>query len=376
MPPPVRPDPDRLLRQAQAEEEYARRGRLKVFLGYTSGVGKSFRMLDEGRRRAQRGQDVVVGAIQARNSPEVQSLLARLEVVPMRRCDGQSVVDVPAILRRRPEVCLVDGLAYGNPPGCERPHRWQDVEALLANGISTVATVNLQFIAERRPEVERISGRACDPHDTVPEAFLRAADEIEVVDAPPEAGVASDPEEGRQLRQRLSELRELALLLAADVVDQQLEAYLRRHGLQSTWGAQERILVCVSGGGDASQMIASGRRNADRFHGELLVAHLRTSEDEPAGLRRNLEVARAANAEIHLLGGDNFVDSILNFARGRGVTQIFLGHTARETWPQRLFGGRVERLIHRAEGMDIRIFPHRDADSEAPPAARPEPSDG
>ncbi len=376
MPPHVRPDPDRLLRQAQAEEAYARRGRLKVFLGYTSGVGKSFRMLDEGRRRAQRGQDVVVGAIQARNSPEVQGLLARLEVVPMRRLDGQSVVDVPAILRRRPEVCLVDGLAYANPPGSERPHRWQDVEALLANGISTVATVNLQFIAERRPEVERISGRACDPHDTVPEAFLRAADEIEVVDAPPEAGMAAKPEEARQLRQRLSELRELALLLAADVVDQQLEAYLRRHGLESTWGAQERILVCVKAASNALNMIESGRRNADRFHGELLVAHMRASGDEPPGLRRNLELARAANAEIHLLDGDNFVDSVLNFARGRGVTQIFLGHTTRETWPQRLFGGRVERLIRRAEGMDIRIFPHRDADGEAPPVARPEPSNG
>lgn len=372
----VRPDPDRLLRQAQAEEEYARRGRLKIFLGYTSGVGKSFRMLDEGRRRAQRGQDVVVGAIQARNSPAVQGLLARLEAVPMRWLDGQAAVDVPAILRRRPEVCLVDGLAYANPPGSERRHRWQDVEALLADGISTIATVNLQFIAERRPEVERITGRACDPHDTVPEAFLRAADEIEVVDAPPEAGVGANAEEGQQLRQRLSELRELALLLAADVVDQQLEAYLRRHGLESTWGAQERILVCVSGGGDASQMIASGRRNADRFHGELLVAHVQTSGDEPAGLRRNLELAAAAAAEIHLLTGDNLVDSVLDFARGRGVTQIFLGHTARETWPQRLFGGRLERLIRRAEGMDIRIFPHRDAGGELRPATGNEPANG
>ncbi|MGH9535425.1 MAG: hypothetical protein ACRD2E_11265 [Terriglobales bacterium] len=373
MPPHIRPDPDRLLRQAEAEEETARRGRLKVFLGYTSGVGKSFRMLDEGRRRAQRGQDVVVGAIQPRNSPEVEVLLARLEMVPPRAAGLRSAVDVPAILRRRPEVCLVDGLAYANPPGSERPNRWQDVEALLAAGISTIATVNLQFIAERGPAVERITGRPRDPHDTIPEAFLRAADEIEVVDAPPEAAVAPGPEEALLRRQRLSELRELALLLAADVVDQQLEAYLRCHGLQSTSGAQERILVCI-GGGDASAMIASGRRNADRFHGELIVAHVQGSGSRPGRLARNMDIARAAGAEIHLLAGDQWVETILRFSRARGVTQIFIGHTARETWLQRLRGGRIERLIRRGEGMDIRIFPHRDADSESRPATPSAPA--
>src|SRR5579862_9526658 len=120
--------PEELLQQLQAEEDYERRGRLKVFLGYASGVGKSLRMFDEGRRRRERGQDVVVGAIQAQSTPEVRALLARLEIIPFRVVEGVTVMDVEAILRRKPAVCLVDGLGHDNPPGSGHAHRWQDVE--------------------------------------------------------------------------------------------------------------------------------------------------------------------------------------------------------------------------------------------------------
>src|SRR5579859_3513873 len=128
---PERPDPDVLLRQVQAQEEREKRGKLKVFLGYASGVGKSLRMFDEGRRRRERGQDVVVGATQPESTPEVKALLARLEVIPLRVVQGVPVMDVDAILRRSPGVCLVDGLGHDNPPGSGNAHRWQDVEQLL-----------------------------------------------------------------------------------------------------------------------------------------------------------------------------------------------------------------------------------------------------
>lgn len=245
----TRPDPDRLLRQVEAEEEHQRRGRLKVFLGYAGGVGKSFRMLDEGRRRRERGEDVVVGAVQPNPPPEVEALLRRMEVIPLRSVAGMPVMDVEAILRRLPQVCLVDSLAYNNPPGSPNPTRWQDAEQLLEAGISVIATVNLQYIEEQQERVERITGKR--PPEAVPQSFLSTADEIEVVDAPPETALqrssdAADSRESIENQERqLSGLREIALILAAEVVDHQLEAYLRRQGIEQLWGTQERILVWI-----------------------------------------------------------------------------------------------------------------------------------
>jgi two-component system sensor histidine kinase KdpD len=365
MPPaPRRRTPDELLLQAQAEEEYERRGKLKVFLGYASGVGKSFRMLDEGRRRRERGQDVIVGAIQLKTPPEVESLLSQLEVVPLKTIDNTSVMDLPAILRRHPGVCLVDGLAYDNPEGCTHRYRWQDVDELLQAGISVITSVNIQYIDELRERVERIAGKRVT--QTVPRQFLNSADEIVVVDAPPELCITRapdrDPGEGPSSEaQKLSELREIALLLAADVVDRQLESYLQRNGITQTFGAQERILVCVTPRANATAMIDSGRRNADRFHGDLTVAYVRQPElsaGDQAALDRNLEIARSANAHIEILEGEDPVDAIMTLARERGITQIFVGHSARQKWWHSLTGTPLDRLIRCANDIDVRVFPH------------------
>ena len=356
--------PEELLQQIQAEEAYERTGRLKVFLGYASGVGKSFRMLDEGRRRHERGQDVVVGALQPKTSHEVEALLAKLPVIPLKVVDGIPVMDVSAILERRPEVCLVDGLAYDNPPGAVNPSRWQDVEQLLKAGISVITSVNIQYIDELRERVEKVTGKRVT--QTVPRSFLNAADEIVVVDAPPDMCISRagddrpDPAQASQA-QRLSELREIALLLAADVVDRQLEAYLQRNGIASTFGTQERILVCITPRANAAAMIDSGRRNAERFHGDLTVAYVgqpELSADDQAALENNLTIARAANAHIEMLDGEDPIETILKFARERGVTQIFVGHSTRERWWERLTGTPVDRLIRGANDIDVRIFPH------------------
>src|SRR6516162_4902791 len=327
-------------------------------------------MLDEGRRRKQRnGEDVVVGAIQPKASAEVDALLQKMEVIPPLIIDGAPVMDVEAILRRYPQVCLVDGLAYDNPPGSRNAKRWEDVEELLSAGISVVATVNLQYIEEQRERVEEITGKRVE--HTIPQSFLSNADEIEVVDAPPEmcrqraadaplqqGEPAGDGVAGQE--QKLSELREIALLLAADVVDQQLEAYLERQGIEQLWGTQERILVFVTPDVDARAMIASGRRNADRFHGDLLVAYMAqpdlTAADQ-AALENNLTQARAAHAHIEALDGEDDVDTLLQFARSRGTTQIFVANRSRDDWRERILGGPLERLIQAAESMDVRVFP-------------------
>ncbi len=356
--PVKRPDPEQLLRQVEAEEDFSRRGRLKVFLGYSSGVGKSFRMLDEARRRQERGQDVVIGAVQDKRPGDVDSLLAGLEAIPMRTIKGQSAMDVPAILRRHPEVVVVDGLAFKNPPGSGNAERWQDCEEILRAGISVIGSVNLQYIAEMREQVEALTGKAVT--DTIPKSFLSGADEIVIVDAPPEQPSLQESL-GPQTQERLSVLRELTLVLAADVVDKQLEDYLERHGIENLWGTQERILVCVTPRANVEPMIASGRRNADRFHGELFACYVEQDElsaENRGRLEANLSVAREARAQIEILHGEDPIHAIMGFARERGITQIFVGHSFREGFWTRIFGGPVDKFVRAADGIDVRVFPH------------------
>ena len=358
-----RPDPERLLSLVEAEERYKTRGRLKVFLGYASGVGKSVRMMDEGRRRKMRGENVVVAASQTSTSEHEEDLLQGLEVI----AQNGSAIDVPAVLRRRPEVCLIDGLAYQNPPGSKHPERWQDVEELLAAGISVITTINLQYVKERQAQVEAIREKVAK--ESVPEAFLRTADEIEIIDAPPEyclraAGETVDPD---LLERQLSELREIALVLAAEVVDHQLEEYLHRQGIQQIYGTHERILVCVTPRSNAALMIRRGRRLADRFHGDLHVVHVEQdglSEADREVLAKNLACAREARAKVEVLHGEDPIGSILRYASAQGITQIFVGHSRRGGWLSRWKTNPVERLILEADGIDVRIFPNEERRGE------------
>jgi two-component system sensor histidine kinase KdpD len=294
----------------------------------------------------------------------VQQAVAQLELIPFRGSGAETMMDVQAILRRNPKVCLVDGLAYDNPPGSAHSKRWQDVEELLGAGISVITSVNLQHIEEKRDQVEAITGKHVS--QTVPLSFLNTADEIVVVDAPPDAcmraALDGQPSAMTHLtQQQLSELREIALLLAADVVDEQLERYLGRHGLAQVWGLQERILVWLSHRADADRMIASGVRNRDRFHGELIVAYVNRPEWSPeqrAKVMAGLHLAEENGAEVVELDGEDAVDTVLRLARQRGITQIYVGQRGRESWWERIFGTDVDRLIRGAEGFDLRVFPH------------------
>ena len=353
-----RKTPDELLRELQVEETTSR-GRLKIFLGYASGVGKSFRMLDEARRRRERGQDVIVGAVQPKASPEVQKLLDKLEVVPLRKHASGSAMDLEAILRRLPAVCVIDGLAFNNPPGFRNSTRWQDARELVNAGIKVIGSINIQYVEELREQVEVLTGKHVT--ETVPTSFITSADEIEIVDAPPEESIDRSPEqksdaEGRQAR--YTALREIALVLAADVVDHQLNDYLEKHGIQQHFGTQERILVCITPRANAQDMIDTAKAIADRFHGELIVAYVRQPEISAADnavLEEKLDLARLAGAPIEILEGEDPVDAIVDFARLRGVTQLFIGHTQTlRRWP---WGDPVDKLIRRSRGMDVRIFP-------------------
>jgi two-component system sensor histidine kinase KdpD len=342
-----RRDPDQILAEITRQEQRNKLGRLKIFLGYASGVGKSVKMLEEGRRRRRRGEDVVVAAVQPRSTPEIEALLSAYEVLPTLKVAGRDVLDTERILRRKPQVVLIDGLAYDNPPDNRLAHRWQEIGELLSAGISVITSVNLQYIEEMQEEVFCITGRRST--ETVPLAFLKRADDIEIVDAPAQ----NDP---------LSRLRELALLVAAEVVESELRTYLEAHRIVENWGIQERILVGLTPRSDARPLLESGRRNADRFHGDLLVAYVRQSDlstEDRGALDKNLGLAREVNASVHVLEGRDPVKALIEFAQQNGITQIFIGHSQRRGWWQRLRGNPVDRLIDLAEGMDVRVFPQR-----------------
>lgn len=353
-----RKTPEELLHALQGDASSAK-GHLKIFLGYASGVGKSFRMLDEARRRRERGQDVVVGAVQPKVTPEVQRLLDTLEVVPLLSHPDGMAMDTRSILRRNPAVCVIDGLAFNNPPGLRNPTRWQDARDLVHAGIKVIGSINIQYVEEVRQQVEDITGKHVI--ETVPVSFLKSADEIEIVDAPPEEPIERTPEQQTkvEVRQRqLSVLRELALVLAADVVDSQLNDYLEKHGIKQNFGTQERILVCITPRANAREMIATARLIAERFHAEMTVAYIRQgglSEADQAALEEKMALASLSKASIEVLEGEDAVETILNYAKSHAITQLFIGHTQRtRKWPWR---DPVDKLIRRSHGMDVRIFP-------------------
>jgi two-component system sensor histidine kinase KdpD len=349
------------------------RGYLKIFLGYASGVGKTFRMLDEARRRSLRGQDVVIGAVQPRMGPESAALLEQLEVVPLKKVGAGTAVDVNVLLRRQPGVCFIDGLAYDNPPGSPNKTRWEDVAQLVQAGIKVIASVNIQYISELREQVEGITGKPVA--HTVPIAFIKSADEIEIVDAPAmEAQRRSSESSGagpsganpsganEDPRRLLLRLREMALVLAADVVDHQLAEYLASHGIRQQLATQERILVCLTGDSNAQLMIETAKVIAKRFYGELIVVNVdqpEISSLDRAALDDKLSLARAAGIRVEILHGRDPMDTILQFARSRAVTQIFVGHSRSSRVWSRMFGNSLNRLIRQSRGMDVRIFPNR-----------------
>lgn len=356
----ARPDPEQLLRQIDAEEAQEARGRLKIFLGYAPRVGKSLRMFDEGKRRKKRGQDVVIGVIQSRGRDSVADLIQEFEIIPPLKVGEAEAMDVDAVLRRAPQVCLVDELARDYPVGSPYAHRWQEVERLREAGINVIAAINLQHIAEQQNAVEKITGRRSS--SSVPQKFIQSADEIVIVDVPTEE-LSQHGGTTRLSSDQLSRLRELALLLAAQVIEQQLQTYMDCHGIRQSWGTQERILVCITPRSSARPMLESGARAAARFHGRLLGLYVRQGElprEAEETVNESLAFARKLGAEVHIVegtAGEDPIDAIIRFAREQRVTQLFIGHTQQASW-KFWASNPVDKLIREAEGMDVRIFPN------------------
>ncbi|NYD86509.1 sensor histidine kinase KdpD [Cellulomonas oligotrophica] len=356
-------------------------GRLRVYLGAAPGVGKTYAMLDEGHRRAERGVDVVVGLVETHGRVHTAALLEGLEVVPRRtvlhRGATLTEMDVDAVLARRPALVLVDELAHTNAPGSRHAKRWQDVDELLAAGVDVVTTVNVQHLESLNDVVEAITG--VRQQETVPDDVVRRADQIELVDMSPESlrrrlahgNVYAAEKVDAALTQyfrvgNLTALRELALLWTADRVDEALAAYRREQGIDEAWPARERVVVAVTGGPETETLVRRGARIAQRGSGgELLALHVLRGDGltgvAPDSLGRHRALVEQLGGSWHTVLGDDVAQAVLDFARGVNATQVLVGATRRRRVAAALSPGITARVIQGSGDTDVLVVTHEEA---------------
>jgi two-component system sensor histidine kinase KdpD len=391
---PSRPDPDALLAEAKRQG----RGRLKVYLGMAPGVGKTYEMLSDGKRRRDEGVDVVVGVVETHGRKETEALTEGLDVMPRHPIEyrGRQLMefDLDGALARRPKLLLVDEYAHSNAYGSRHPKRWQDVEELLAAGVDVWTTLNVQHLESLVDVVWKITGVRV--RETVPDSALSAADEIELVDLTPEelrerlsAGKVYVPETARLASdnffkpENLTALREMALRRAAQTVDDQLVGVMRRQGIEGPWAAGERILVLVAGDAMASALVRAGRRLADLMDAPWTVAHVerpnRPTGGAPAGRRVSeaVKLAEQLGAKTVVLTGDDLPGTVIAYARRNNVTQIVIGKSKDSPW--RVVTGRslAHALLRRSGGAALHFVSDGAPDAERiEPAAVPLPRRG
>lgn len=361
-----------------------RPGRLKVYLGAAPGVGKTYRMLDEARRRAARGADVVVGFAECHGRPRTESMLDGLEVLASARCDYRggefTEMDLAAVLARRPQVAIVDEFAHSNVPGGGRnAKRWQDIEELLAAGIDVVTALNIQHLESLNDVVEKIT--RVPQRETVPDEVVRRAQQIELVDIPPEGlrrrmahGNIYAPEKvdaalANYFRPgNLTALRQLALLWVADRVDEALQSYRSEHGIGRVWETRERVVVALTGGPEGDTLIRRAARIADRSAGgDLLAVHVNRSDGLAAGtshasLARQRRLVEGLGGSYHSVVGDDVATALVEFARAENATQLVLG-TSRRGRIERFVTGRGtgETVVELSSDIDIHMVTHERA---------------
>ncbi|MGZ4605006.1 MAG: DUF4118 domain-containing protein [Blastococcus sp.] len=355
------------------------RGQLRVYLGAAPGVGKTYAMLDEGRRRSERGTDVVVGFVETHGRIHTAEKMAGLEVVPRRmvtyRGTQLTEMDLPAVLARAPQVVLVDELAHTNVPGVEHEKRWQDVEALLEAGIDVISTVNVQHLESLNDVVESITGVV--QRETVPDAVVRAAEQVELVDMTPEAlrrrlahgnVYAADKVDAALSNYfrtgNLTALRELALLWLADRVEEGLLRYREQHGIAASWETRERVVVALTGGPEGETLIRRAARIAARAAGgDLLAVHVVRSDglagSSVATLEKQRLLVESLGGSYHTVVGDDVADAVLDFARANNASQIVIGASRRNPVLAGLTGPGTGGTIIRSSGsIDVHVIGH------------------
>lgn len=356
------------------------RGRLRVYLGSAPGVGKTYRMLEEGRRRKSRGTDVVIGLVETHDRPLTAGMAEGMETVPRRHVTYRGAefteMDLDAVLARRPAVALVDEMAHTNIPGSRHEKRWQDIDELLDAGIDVITTVNIQHLESLNDVVEQITG--VTQQETVPDSVVRSAEQIELVDMTAEAlrrrmahGNVYKPDKvdaalGNYFRVgNLTALRELALLWLADKVDDQLDRYRRDQGIDGTWEARERVVVALTGGPEGDTLIRRAARVAERARGaDLLGVHVVHDEGlvgaDPVSLARQRTLIESIGGTFHQVVGDDVPQALLSFARGVNATQLVLGASRRGRFAQLFSRGIGVTTVAESGPIDVHLVTHEE----------------
>jgi two-component system sensor histidine kinase KdpD len=372
-----RPDPDRLLAQVQRDAGERARGQLKVFFGMAAGVGKTYAMLEAAHEQRRAGVDVVAGYVETHGRAETEALLRDLEVLPRRQVAYRGATleefDLDAALARRPQLILVDELAHTNAEGSRHPKRWQDVLELLDAGIDVYTTVNVQHLESLNDVVAQITG--VQVRETVPDRVLERADELELIDLPPDdllqrlrEGKVYRPQQAERAAQsffrkgNLLALRELALRRTADRVNAQVGRYRGEHAIGKPWPTRERILVGVSANALAPQLVRAASRMAEALRAEWIVAyvetpeHLRLEEHEREGVVQTLRLAEQLGAETVTLAGARVSDELLAYAHARNASKIVVGKPVKPRWRELAFGSVVDSVVRGSGAIDVYVI--------------------
>jgi len=383
---PERPSPDALLRRVNAESEREHRAKLKIFFGFAPGVGKTYAMLESAQHLKAEGVDVAVGCAETHGRKDTEGLLRGLDVLPRRVIKHQSATleefDLEAALARRPSVLLLDELAHTNAPGMRHTKRYQDVLDLLEAGIDVHTTLNVQHVESLNDVVAQVT--SVRVRETVPDAILDRADEIELVDLPPDElltrlreGKVYFPEQAARAAQNffqrgnLLALRELALRRTADRVDADMLAYREEHEINKTWAAGERILVCVGPSPGSARLVRAARRMAAGLRAPWFAAYVERTSAPPLSqadrdrLESQLRLAESLGGTVVRLSGNKVSDAVIAHARKHNVTRILLGKPTHPRLRDWLQGSLVDDVVRGSGDIDVQII-SGDA-GEAPP---------
>ncbi len=369
-----RPDPDALLNRVQMEAAQERRGKLKVFFGACPGVGKTYAMLEAARAKKADGVDVVVGLLETHGRKETAALLQGLELLPPLELDYRGTqlmeFDIDGALKRRPGLLLVDELAHTNAEGSRHVKRWQDVQELLDLGVNVYSTLNVQHLESINDIVAQVTGVVV--RETLPDKVLKMADEVELIDLPPDdllkrlqEGKVYLPDAAQRAannffrKGNLIALREMALRITADRVGDQVQDYRRDKAITQTWATTDRILVCVSPSPSSANLV----RAAHRMAKSLKVGWIALYVETPSQIRlpgeararaiQHLRLAEQLGAETATLSGQNFAEEVMDYARERNVTKIFIGKPPRYSWRGFLNGSPVDDLLRVSGDIDV-----------------------
>jgi two-component system, OmpR family, sensor histidine kinase KdpD len=379
---------------SEAAGEVQAAGHFRIYLGAAAGVGKTFAMLNEGRRRRDRGTDVVIGFVECHGRARTEEMIGDLEVVPRKQVEyrGSALaeMDLDAVLARHPRVALIDELAHTNVPGSGRnTKRWQDVQEILAAGINVITTVNIQHLESIAGEVEHMTGAKV--RERVPDWVVRQADQIELVDSSPEqlrrrmvhGNIYPKERVTRALSNffrtdNLTALREMALRFLADETDEDLLENLRQHRPAAVWETCERVMAAVTAVPGTDALVRRAARMAARLKTELDVVHVTASDATRPGDRRAAEQLRQLAADVgarwHDIEGDDPARTIASFAQEHQITQIVIGSSQHSRWQQLIGGGsKVARILREAGalGIDVHVIALPKPSAPAPPAPSP-----